>query len=93
MHTGITCKRRTFFGSPHFINTVKHAAPKTNRSINRATHKIQGYNITLTTTQVQEAIKQSKNNNSQHPDNLNIRHLKHIGMLKTTLNTNIISHI
>ena len=35
------------------------------RSINRATHKIQGYNITLTTTQVQEAIKQNKNNNSQ----------------------------
>ena len=29
--------------------------PKTNRSIDRATHKIQGYNITLTTTQVQEA--------------------------------------
>ena len=28
--------------------------------INRETHTIQGYNITLTTTQVQEAIKQSK---------------------------------
>ena len=75
---------------------------KTNRSINRATHKIQGYNITLTITQVQEAIKQSKNNNSQGPDKLNIRHLKHIGllglafltsMLKTALNTNIIPHI
>ena len=41
-------------------NTVKHARHKTNRSINRATHKIQGYNITLTTAQVQEAIQQSK---------------------------------
>ena len=30
------------------------------RSINRATQNIQGHNITLTTTQVQEAIKQSK---------------------------------
>ena len=30
------------------------------KQINRATHKIQGYNITLTTTQVQEAIKQVK---------------------------------
>ena len=48
------------------------------------------------------AIKQNKNNNSQGPDKLNIRHLKHIGplgiafltsMLKTTLNTNIIPHI
>ena len=67
-----------------------------------ATHKIQGYNITLTTTQIQEAIKQSKNNNSQGHDKLNIRHLKHIGplglafltsMLKTAMNTNIIQHI
>ena len=85
-----------------FTNTVKHATHKTNRSINRATHKIQGYNITLTTTQVQEAITQSKNFNSQCPDKLNIRHLKHIcllglelltSMLKTALNTNIIPHI
>ena len=72
------------------------------RYTNRETHKLQGNNITLTTTQVQEAIKQSKNNKSQGPDKLNIRHLKHIGplglafltsMLKTALNTNIIPHI
>ena len=84
-----------------FTNTVKHATHKTNRHINRATHNIQGYNITLTTSQVQEAIKQSKNNNSQGPDKLNIRHLKHIGplglafltsMFKTALNKNIIPH-
>ena len=69
--------------------------------INRATHNIQGYNITLTTSQVQEAVKQSKNYNSQGPDKLNIRHLKHIGplglvfltsMFKTALNKNIIPH-
>ena len=75
---------------------------KTNRSITRDTHKIQGYDITLTITQVQVAIKQSKNNNSQGPDKLSIRHLKHIGplgltfltsMLKTALNTNVIPHI
>ena len=59
-----------------FHQTIyKHATHKTNRHINRATHNIQGYNITLTTSQVQEAIKQSKNNNSQDPDKLNIRHL------------------
>ena len=46
------------------------------------THNIQGYNITLTTSQVQEAIKQSKNNNSQGPDKLNIRHLKHIPYIR-----------
>ena len=84
-----------------FTNTVKHATHKTNRHINRETHNIQGYNITLTTSQVQEAIKQSKNNNSQGPDKLNIRHLKHISplglafltsMFKTALNKNIIPH-
>ena len=73
-----------------FTNTVKHA-----------THNIQGYNITLTTSQVQEAIKHSENNKSQGPDKLNIRHLKHIGLLglafltstfKTALNKNIIPH-
>ena len=85
-----------------FTNTVKHATHKTNIYTNRETHKIQGYNITLTTTQVQEAIQHSKNNNWQGPDKINIRHIKHIGplglafltsMLKTALNTNIIPHI
>ena len=85
-----------------FHQTIhKHATHKTNRSIDRASQNIQGYNITLTTSQVQEAIKQSKNNNSQGPDKLNIRHLKHIGplgiafptsMFKTALNKNIIPH-
>ena len=81
-----------------FTNTVKHATRKTNRHINRPTHNIQGYKITLTTPQVQEAIKQSKNNNSQGHDKLNIRYLKHIGplgltnMLKAALNKNIIPH-
>ena len=85
-----------------FTNTVEHATHQTiHKHINRATHNIQGYNITLTTSQVQEAIKQSKNNNSQGPNKLNIRHLKHIGplglafltsMFKTALNKNIIPH-
>ena len=84
-----------------FTNTVKHATHKINRSIDWAIQNIQGYNITLTTSQVQEAIKQSKNNNSQGPDKLNIRHLKHIcplelafltSMFKTVLNKNIIPH-
>ena len=38
----------------HIVNClVKHCQThKTNRSINRARHKIQGYNMTFTTTQV-----------------------------------------
>ena len=89
----------------HQTQTInKHCQTRntqTNRHINRAPHNIQGYNITLTTSQVQEAIKQSKNNNSQGPDKLNIRYLKHIGplglafltsMFKATLTKNIIPH-
>ena len=84
-----------------FTYTVKHATHTTNISIDRETQNIQGDKITLTTSQVQEAIKQSKNNNSQGPDELNIRHLKHIdplglafltSMFKTALNKNIILH-
>ena len=70
----------------------KHATHKAKRYTNRAMHKIQGYNITLTTTQVQEAIKQSKNNNSQGPDQF--RHLNHIGLLAhwaTTFQSNLAS--
>ena len=43
-----------------FTNTIKQATYKTNRHINRATHNIQGYTITLTTSQVQEAINKVK---------------------------------
>ena len=84
-----------------FTNAGKHTTYKTNRSIDRATQNIQGYNITFTTSQVQEAIKQSKNNNPHGPDKQNIRHLKHISplglafltiMFKTALYKNIIPH-
>ena len=61
-----------------FTNTVKHTTNKTNRYINRDTQSIQGHNIALTTTQLQEAIELSKNNNSHGTDKLIIRHLKHI---------------
>ena len=72
------------------------------RSIYRAVHKLPKHTITLTTTQVQQAIQHSKNNNSVGPDNLSIRHLKHIGplgltfltsMYTTALNKNIIPHM
>ena len=85
----------------NYTQTHCELCHKTNRHINRATHNIQGYHITLTTSQVQEARKQSKNNNSQGPDKLNTRHLKHIdplglafltSMFKTALNKNIIPH-
>ena len=52
VNAGRECKRRPYERATH----------KTNRSIDRETQNIQGYNITLTTSQVQGAIKQSKNN-------------------------------
>ena len=70
--------------------------------MDRAVHKLPKHTITLTTTQVQEAIQHSKNNNSVGPDNLSIRHLKHIvplghtfltNMYTTALNKNIIPHM
>ena len=98
----ITLKNKVTSTPKHIVLANNSQTHQTNRSMNRATHKIQGYSIALTTTQVQEAIKQRKNNNSQSPHKLNISHLKHIGplglifltsMFKTALNNNIIPHI
>ena len=84
-----------------FTNTVQHKTHNTNRHIGRKTHKLQNTNIALATTQAQATIKQSKNKNSTGPDEVNIRHLKHIGplgleyltnMYNTSLNNNIIPH-
>ena len=68
----ITFKEKTF------TNPVKHKTHKANRHREMKTLKLQTTKITLTTTQFQEAIKQSKNNNFTGPDKVNIRHLKHI---------------
>ena len=77
-----------------FTKTVKHATHKTNSSIKRATQNIQGYNITLNTTLVHEAIKQSKNNNSQGPDKHRPSWARILyEHVETALNTNIIPHI
>ena len=107
LNTSITFSNKIASTPEHIANCFyqtihKYATHKTNRYTNSATHKIQGYNIALTTTQVQEAIKQIKNNISQGHDKLNIRHLRHIGplglafltsMLKTALNINVIRHV
>ena len=85
-----------FHQTIHTLTSTQHT-----KQTDTLTEQHTTYNITLTTSQVQEAIKQSKNNNSQGPDKLNIRHLKHIGplglafltsMFKTALNKNIIPH-
>ena len=62
-HTQTYCVLFLQTSHKHF----RHVTHKTNRSIGRAIQKPQGYNITLTTTQIQEAIKQNNNNNSRGP--------------------------
>ena len=56
----------------------------------------------ITETKTTNAIKQSKNYNSTEPDNINIKHLKHLGpiaikhltnLFNLTINTNIIPQI
>ena len=85
-----------------FVNTVKHATKRTNRKINRHTKKLPHTPIIITPQQTTQAIKAAKNNNSTGPDNINIRHLKHLGPLainyltqifNLSLNQNIIPQI
>ena len=72
-----------------FINTIPHKTSTTNRKTTRKVHRLQPTQINITTEQVQTAIKNSKNNNSTGPDNINIKHLKNIGKNGLQYLTNI----
>ena len=83
-----------------FTNTIKHSTHKTNRSIDRAAHKLPKHTISVLLSLQPKSKRQY--NNSVGPDNLSIRHLKHIGplgltvltnMYTTALNKNIIPHM
>ena len=69
-----------------FVNTIPH---KTNRKITRKILILHPTQIHITTEQVKAAIKSSKNNNSTGPDNISIKHLKHIVKLGLKYLTNI----
>ena len=64
-----------------FVNVVKHSTKKINRKIDKTTKALITTPIMITIMQTYEAIKNTKNKNSVGPDNLNIRHLKHLGPL------------
>ena len=85
-----------------FTNTVPHTSNKTNRKIDKQVHKLPKTTFILTTSEISAAIRNSNNNNSTGPDDISIRHLKHIGPLGLTyltntfnlaLNTNTIPHM
>src|SRR6476469_4840863 len=85
-----------------FANTVKHATKRTNRKVTKQTKKLHCEPILISNHQTTQAIKDTKNNNSTGPDNVNIRHLKHFSPLdinylteifNLSLNQNIIPQI
>src|SRR6478609_10389147 len=64
-----------------FVNTVKHATKRTNRKVNKQTKILHCEPILISNHQTTQAIKDTSNNNSTGPDNVYIRHLKHLGPL------------
>src|SRR6476619_7601670 len=85
-----------------FVYTVKHATKRTNRKVDKQTKKLHCKPILISNHQTTQAIEDTKNNNSTGPDNVNIRHLKHLGPLAINyfaeifnlcLNQNIIPQI
>ena len=82
----------------HYSSQDQHHKQK----ITRKVHRLQPTQINITTEQVQTAIKNSKNNNSTGPDNINIKHLKNIGknglqyltdIYNAAINDNKIPHV
>ena len=85
-----------------FVNVTRHTTKPANRKIDKHVKSLPAPNIQITTTQVYAAITKASNNNSTGPDNINIRHLKHLGpfaiqyltnLLNLALNHNIIPQI
>ena len=85
-----------------FVNVVKHTTKKSNRQIDKTTKALTTTPMQITNIQTYEAIKNTINKDSTGPDNLNIRHLKHLGptaiqyltdTLNLALSTNCIPQI
>ena len=105
-HIAITDTTHAYSGRQYMISPTKNTLTNNNPTIvkqsqTHSTNNLHTHNTSksLTTTQVQNTIKHGKSNNCTGPDKLNIRYLKHTGLLGTTyltnlaLNNNIIPHI
>ena len=99
--TAITDKQKARQFNKQFTNHVKHTTQRRYRIIDRFTNRLKSTPIQITIEQTSLAIKQAKNNNSTGPENINIKHLKHLGVTALTylttifnlsLNTNTITH-
>ena len=85
-----------------FTGVCKHSTHKSYRKINREIKSLNSFEYILSHEELTKAIKESSNNNSTGPDNINIKHLKHLGpraldylltLYNLVLNTNIIPMI
>ena len=101
-NTHINLKNTASAFNKQFVNTIPHKTNTTNRKITRKIIRLHPTQINITTEQVKAAIKKSQNNYSTRPDNINIKHLKHIGKLgliyltiiyNPALNDNKIPHV
>jgi hypothetical protein len=84
-----------------FINSVVHKTCNSNRKIDKTTKKLATEPIEILKEQTTAAIKQAKNNNSTGPQDINIKHLKHLctaaveyltKIFNLAINQNIIPH-
>jgi hypothetical protein len=100
--TATTAKQTATLFNKQFVNVTKHSTNKTNRKTDRITKRLPKTQILITSPQVKQAIMDSTNNNSTGPDNINIKHLKHLGpkaiefltaLYNNALNNNTIPHI
>jgi hypothetical protein len=98
----ITDKDKAKLFNKQFINSTIHKTNRINRQTDKKINKMTGDPIEITTNNTMTAIQQTKNNNSTGPDNVNIKHLKHLGpkaldyltkTFKISLNNNIIPHM
>ena len=62
-----------------FVKVANNPTHKSYRKITREVRKINSSEFIITHEQLIKAIKDSKNKNSTGPDNINIKHLKHLG--------------
>ena len=87
--TAITDKLKAKHFKKQFTNHVKHTTRRRYRIIDRFTNRLKTTLIQIIIEQTSLAIKQAKNNDSTGPDNINIKHFKHLGVTALTYLTAI----
>jgi len=77
----ITPQQKASSFNKQFFNTVLHKTTSPNRKIDKHTKQLHPASVLITPSQVQAVISTSNSNNTTGPDNINIRHLKHLAPL------------